>query len=61
MSNKDINTVLKELREVASITIREAGEGRSLNPEQLVALTHLIDSWIWGIEGYMKIVNRKEE
>lgn len=54
MKEKDINTVLKELREVASITIREAGEGRSLNPENLVALTHLINSWIWGIEDYQK-------
>jgi hypothetical protein len=60
MANKDINKVLTELRQVSCITITEAGEGRSFNPEQLVALTHLIDSWIWGIEDYMKEVNRIE-
>lgn len=45
MSNKNIDEVIKELCQLSSVTITKAGNGESLSPAELVALTNILDSW----------------
>ena len=58
MSNKDISTIIHEMRLVAATTIRAAGEGTLLN---LAFLTELIDSWRFGLEEAKQAMEGSEE
>lgn len=45
MMFKSINDIIKEICQLSNITITKAGEGQSLNPDELVMLTQLLDNW----------------
>lgn len=47
MSDKDIKTIIGEMRQVSEIIIRAAGEGEQIN---LAALTGVIDGWRFSLE-----------
>lgn len=48
---KDIETIIDEMRELSEIAIRAAGEGRKIN---LANLSTLLDSWRFGLEKLKK-------
>ena len=57
MSNKNINTIIEEMRQAAEATIRAAGEGKRIN---LANLTCLLDSWRFSLEHIEKMKDKTE-
>lgn len=60
MINKNINNIIREVCQVANIAITKAGNGESLNPAELVALTQILDNWKDSLNTIRKEIHQNE-